>query len=462
MRYGVVICIVLLLLSACNSGQSPAVPTAAPTLAPAVQATVAAPPTAVAVATLPPTAAPVSSAAPANTAAPAVTALPTGTPGLGNQISISSKPLGTGIGGSSRAQPGQATPFDFQFDFGTPTTTPTSTTSSTFPGLNLPPLGTTPAATPAGGASPTSASSDTTLVFAPDFQSCDPISSDGISTQCVNGEFQFTKTNAGGAQWVFWNDVYGDQVIDLDTRVISGPPEIQYGVILRLSRDNNQFYVFDVSRDGYVGLFRFNRPDWVVLLPYTFSTAVKTGTGTNHLQIYAQQDHFALYVNGTFINTLIDGGIDSGRIGFYVESKDANAAVGFSNLKVNQINTPFKLPQGVPVATQVPATQVPPTAVPQRATPRPQTTNTNPCHLNAGESGVLITNKWNNDILFTIGNSDYGTHDFMIDHNSTEYVKFPPGRYTYTASVLPNIGAYHGDRFDYQPNKCYPITFQPQ
>jgi hypothetical protein len=131
---------------------------------------------------------------------------------------------------------------------------------------------------------------------------------------------------------------------------------------------------------------------------------------------------------------------------------------------------PTETPTLAPSATAVPptATSVPPTAtkLPPAAT-RPAPTaipptkppvSLNPCNLQPGQSGILMKNTHDFEILLTIGGGDWGTHDFRFAPNSTTPIQFPPGKYTATLTVGNSRYRFADDKIDFQEGKCYSFT----
>lgn len=84
------------------------------------------------------------------------------------------------------------------------------------------------------------------------------------------------------------------------------------------------------------------------------------------------------------------------------------------------------------------------------------------CPATPGEAILLIKNSYlGKTMRFTIGGGEWGTHDYDVPGDGQTYmIHMPPGRYTYTASIA-GTGTAHGEPFQYDAGKCYPLTFAP-
>lgn len=159
---------------------------------------------------------------------------------------------------------------------------------------------------------------------------------------------------------------------DFDLRVqatpIDGPQDNNngYGVIFRLqnkdnsSPDDDDFYLFLVSSDGYYRVVRaFNR-EQTELSTWIPSPAVNQGLNvTNWLRVVAKGDQFQFYINGQqvqlcipddptqkstyttaclggkMLDSLVDDSIPNGQIGVAAQTFDeAGVVVDFDNLVV--------------------------------------------------------------------------------------------------------------------------------
>jgi hypothetical protein len=125
-----------------------------------------------------------------------------------------------------------------------------------------------------------------------------------------------------------------DVLVSATFHKAGGPPGGGYGIILRdqalglrdgLNQRGN-YLVFEVGDKGEVGVWRRDQDQWVDILAWTPSPAVKTGTGENLLSVRAVGDQLELSVNGTPLPTQTSAQPTSGGIGVFLGG-DANEAV---------------------------------------------------------------------------------------------------------------------------------------
>ena len=110
-----------------------------------------------------------------------------------------------------------------------------------------------------------------------------------------------------------------DVSVEVDVHLVAGSPAGQTGVLCRHADDDN-FYYFAVSADGYYAIFRrVDGGDLEVLtgdgsgmLP---SPAIKTGEQANHLRAICSGDELSLYANGELLETVTDDAHPQGDVG---------------------------------------------------------------------------------------------------------------------------------------------------
>ena len=193
------------------------------------------------------------------------------------------------------------------------------------------------------------------VVFADDFKgNCKlPMQvTGGDRYLCENGEFTI-QVNVGPPRWVYYEDPsppYTDIILEVEARAVFQVPA-EYGVIFRVARDRKSFYGFTVTSDGRYTLFKYNDSTFSTLINYTGNQAIRQGTATNTIQVVAQGDQIALYVNNQWLDTVSDSSLSSGAIGFFLYSSTAGGEAAFANLVISQINTRLTLPPGKPVPT---------------------------------------------------------------------------------------------------------------
>jgi hypothetical protein len=208
---------------------------------------------------------------------------------------------------------------------------------------------------------PAASGGSTTVVFTDDFSGpCNlfEVDDDKHTFGCENNAYNMLN-KTGTARWVYYTDEYTDLVLEVGAHVVSGPTFVEYGLVFRVAGDGKTFYGVTLTRDGKYTIWRCDNPcgggsDFVDLIGYTPSSAVKAGTGTNHLKVVMQGNQIAAYVNDQWVNTVSDSNVDSGSVGLFINNSDPNAQVAFENLTISQINGRLTLPTGLPSATPKP------------------------------------------------------------------------------------------------------------
>jgi hypothetical protein len=118
----------------------------------------------------------------------------------------------------------------------------------------------------------------------------------------------------------------GDAVVTGSFRKIAGPAGGGYGLILRdqnpEDRDgqnqSGRYYVFEVGDRGEVGVWLRDGDQWLDLLTWTASSAVKPGIASNELTVTAAGDHLSFVVNGIPVASQPDSALRTGAAGVFV------------------------------------------------------------------------------------------------------------------------------------------------
>lgn len=150
----------------------------------------------------------------------------------------------------------------------------------------------------------------------------------------VNGRLEIEAKIPQFETWSLPDKRFSDFVLEVDATQIGGPDDNAYGVILRY-QDRDNFYEFDISGDGYILFGKFENDEWVSILDWEPSPAVKQGLSTNHIRVICKGNHFTFFVNGQKVGEATDSSFSSGQIGLAVSTNDeGGAAVAFDNLRV--------------------------------------------------------------------------------------------------------------------------------
>jgi hypothetical protein len=127
-----------------------------------------------------------------------------------------------------------------------------------------------------------------------------------------------------------------DFEIEVDARAVEGPLDNNLGILVRYQDDNENFYWFQISSDGYFAVDRLAGDEWVTLMGWEESTAIRQGLGvTNRLKVTCSGDRFIFSVNDTYLGTVNDTNLSTGSIGLAAGTfGEAGVVIHFDNLKV--------------------------------------------------------------------------------------------------------------------------------
>ena len=139
--------------------------------------------------------------------------------------------------------------------------------------------------------------------------------------------------------WTTTNDLFKDSQIEVDAVLLSGPTNDAFGAVCRF-QDNENYYGFLLSHDGYYGIFKMQNGSLTLIDSQSglhFSEVIRQGGVVNHIQAICQGDTLKLTVNGTLLSEVKDGSFTQGKIGLIVGTYEtAGADVFFDNLVVLQ------------------------------------------------------------------------------------------------------------------------------
>lgn len=159
---------------------------------------------------------------------------------------------------------------------------------------------------------------------------------DGVFDLLVKADDMFIWTTAGKE--------FGDGVYQVEATQIDGPLDNGYGMLFRVNDETDDFYLFEISGDGYVwiGRYRNGGDDEITAIvggAWMESTAVSTGlNATNTLRVEAESANLIFYVNGQEVGRVTDDTFSKGDIGLMVRTLGAGGVhVQFDNFSVNPI-----------------------------------------------------------------------------------------------------------------------------
>ncbi len=128
--------------------------------------------------------------------------------------------------------------------------------------------------------------------------------------------FRFYVKEPGLNFWATPGLSFDDVGIEVDTLQYAGPVENRIGVICR-HRDDQNFYYFVISADGYYAIGKVKEGEQSLLGQdaMRYSSAIKTGVAINHLRADCQGSTLRFYINQAPIALVEDFDFIEGDVG---------------------------------------------------------------------------------------------------------------------------------------------------
>jgi len=127
---------------------------------------------------------------------------------------------------------------------------------------------------------------------------------------------------------------FTDFVLEVDATQDQGPSNNGYGVLFH-SEDDEHFYRFGISGDGFYFLDKSVGSEWVPVIDWTESPYINRGQASNRLKVTCAGSQITLHVNDQRLATATDDSYNHGDIGlFAISFAEPNVHITFDNLKV--------------------------------------------------------------------------------------------------------------------------------
>jgi hypothetical protein len=185
--------------------------------------------------------------------------------------------------------------------------------------------------------------SNNTFIFFDDFSDPDsgwPINDSGdVQRSYQDGEYKILiqPENFWGGSVPPLSDI-SNYSVDAEMRIPDGSAGF-YGLIFDRV-DWDQFYVFVISPGSQIYAVLRHDPAWVLLTPFTPSSAIVSGSATNHLRVDRNGEQISVYVNDQLLISLSDNTYfgSSNEVGLFAQSSDSvPATMHFDNFTVSYL-----------------------------------------------------------------------------------------------------------------------------
>ncbi|MBX3056900.1 MAG: hypothetical protein KF770_10545 [Anaerolineae bacterium] len=150
---------------------------------------------------------------------------------------------------------------------------------------------------------------------------------------------QISVSQPGQIGWTNPDRVFDNVIITTNATQVSGPDDNAYGVICRY-QDENNFYVFLISGDGYyaIGKYQTGSPQIIYLTDnYIQSDAILQGASMNQLRVSCVGNELGLQINGVPVTTVVDPTFVRGDVGLGASVfAPGTAVIQFDDFRVIQ------------------------------------------------------------------------------------------------------------------------------
>lgn len=130
---------------------------------------------------------------------------------------------------------------------------------------------------------------------------------------------------------------FRDFALEIEALQMAGAPENSYGVLFRYLDEGN-FYRFDLTGDGRYAVFKLENEEWITLMDWVESTAIKPQGEVNLVRVICQGPRMTFYSNGQELTSVKDDSFERGDVGLFGSTfTEPNIVVEFDNLHVWEV-----------------------------------------------------------------------------------------------------------------------------
>ena len=153
----------------------------------------------------------------------------------------------------------------------------------------------------------------------------------GAVVEIAEGTLNISTSQTGQIWWTNVGRNFNDVIVTVQARQTNGPNNNPYGVLCRY-QDENNFYIFLISGDGYyaIGKYESGSEQITYLTPnqeYVFSDLINQGVATNLLRVSCVGNELSLSVNGLPLVSVTDNSFTGGDVGLGVSTLEPGTAV---------------------------------------------------------------------------------------------------------------------------------------
>ncbi len=157
----------------------------------------------------------------------------------------------------------------------------------------------------------------------------------------VDGKYEMLVKADTSFIWTTAGKEFGDAAYQVEAVQVEGPLNNGYGMLFRVNDDRDDFYVFEISSDGYVWIGRYRNGGTDEIQPiigdwWMESAAINQGLNQlNTLRVEAEGANLIFYVNDQEVGRVTDATFSKGDVGLMVETLGVGGVrVQFDNFLV--------------------------------------------------------------------------------------------------------------------------------
>ena len=162
--------------------------------------------------------------------------------------------------------------------------------------------------------------------------------------EVVDGVYRFSVAADTGIFWTTAGKSFTNGVYSVEATQTKGQLDIAgFGLMLRVDDENDSFYLFEISGDGFAWIGRCLAgctEETVLLNEWWFdSDAIKQGLGeTNTIAVSADSGNLIFSLNNIEVGRVTDTVLSSGDVGLFVETLGSgDIVVEFDNVRVDPL-----------------------------------------------------------------------------------------------------------------------------
>jgi hypothetical protein len=155
----------------------------------------------------------------------------------------------------------------------------------------------------------------------------------GSSTDYDSGGYRILVDEPNTIYWATPGLNFADVTIEVDAEKIAGAEDNYFGILCRY-QDNDNFYLFSISSDGYYSIGKYKNGEFSFIHDngQGYSNLIHQGKTTNRLRIDCEGTTLTLYANDSKLATVEDADFTSGDIGLMAAAFDiAGTNILFDN-----------------------------------------------------------------------------------------------------------------------------------